>query len=220
MSDDQIFREVDEDVKRERWLALWNQYGRFVTGLIIVVIAATGGIVLWQNYREGKQIDLSERFTAAIELAADERSTEALAALDGIADAGGGYGMLAQFRQAVLLTEAGDSDAAIEIYRAISETNDFDDSYRDMSVLLMAMTWLSADAPAANSGEIRERLAALVDDSNPFRYTSQELDAAIALAEGDLAGATSRFTALVDDPETPLGLRQRAAELLQAIEGS
>ena len=54
----------------------------------------------------------------------------------------------------------------------------------------------------------------------PFRFSAREIGAALALATGDRDGAADRLKLLTDDPETPLGIRQRAAELLRAVEGS
>jgi hypothetical protein len=33
-----IFNEVDEDIRKERYQSLWNKYGKYVIGLIILII--------------------------------------------------------------------------------------------------------------------------------------------------------------------------------------
>lgn len=42
--------------------------------------------------------------------------------------------------------------------------------------------------------------------------------AVLALAEGDRAGAREFYAKVVDDPEAPAGLRERAAQMLAALE--
>ncbi|MBV9138099.1 MAG: hypothetical protein JO357_13665, partial [Hyphomicrobiales bacterium] len=41
MSD--IFREVDEDVRRDRFERIWKQYGNLIVAAALVVVAAVGG---------------------------------------------------------------------------------------------------------------------------------------------------------------------------------
>ena len=214
---DEIFREVDEEVKRERWLALWNQYGWYMVGLIVFVIASTEAVKGWQSYREARQADLSQRFHIAAQEAAGGDMQGAVAGLEELAEAGnGGYAMIARFRHAALMTENGDPAAAVALYRAIADNDAFEDLYRDLAVLMMAMNSLAA-APV-DGGDIQTRLAALSDGANPFRHSARELAAALALTRGDKGSAVGLLKSLTDDTETPLGIRRRAAVLLQAIE--
>ncbi|MCZ6605931.1 MAG: tetratricopeptide repeat protein [Alphaproteobacteria bacterium] len=220
---DEIFREVDEEVKHERWLALWQQYGWYVVGLTVFVVATTGAIVLWQNIREARQADLSEQFAAASDLAAGGQLDAALASFDAIAEEDGGYAMLARFRQAAILTENGDNEAAVAIYGDLANNDDYDEIYRELAVVLMAMSGLSAnssDAARLDFDALDLALDGVADGEGPFRFSAREIGAALALATGDRDGAADRLKLLTDDPETPLGIRQRAAELLRAVEGS
>ena len=43
LSDDSLFREVDEEVRQEQFKKLWSRYGKFVIGLVIVVILGVAG---------------------------------------------------------------------------------------------------------------------------------------------------------------------------------
>ena len=45
MSDESIFREVDEELKQERYEKLWREYRWYIIGAAIVVVAAVAG---WQ----------------------------------------------------------------------------------------------------------------------------------------------------------------------------
>ena len=216
---DEIFREVDEEVKRERMLALWKEYGRFVVGVVVFVLAATASIVLWQNYREGQKVELSDRFIVANQTAAAGDIAGAIGLFEAIATEGAdGYAMLSHFRQAALLAEQGETAIALEVYQAISGNSDYDATYRDFAVLLMGVTGASAPA-RSDVPALREQLAALAAQDSPFRYNALEVGAALALAEGDRAGAGELLKQLADSAEAPLGIRQRATELLRAIDG-
>ena len=48
MSD--IFREVDEDLRRDRMERVFKRYGGIMLAAALAVVAATGGTVAWRNW--------------------------------------------------------------------------------------------------------------------------------------------------------------------------
>ena len=50
-----IFREVEEDVRRERFEKLWKQYGDYVVALAALLVIGAAGYQLWRYY-EARQI--------------------------------------------------------------------------------------------------------------------------------------------------------------------
>ena len=44
MSDETIFREVDEEVRAEQFQKLWKRYGAYVTGAAVGIVVAVAGI--------------------------------------------------------------------------------------------------------------------------------------------------------------------------------
>ena len=56
MSDDSIFREVDEAIRQDRLKAAWNRYGwLFVAGVVMIVggVAGYNGWVYWRGQQAG-----------------------------------------------------------------------------------------------------------------------------------------------------------------------
>ena len=45
-----IFREVDEDIRQERYLKIWKRYGRYVAGAATLVVLTTAAYVAWRDY--------------------------------------------------------------------------------------------------------------------------------------------------------------------------
>jgi hypothetical protein len=88
-----------------------------------------------------------------------------------------------------------------------------DDVYRDLARLLAAMHLADSGA----SDEVRERLAPLLVDDSPWRFSAREIDAVLALRDGQRGEARRILQVLVDDAETPSGVRGRASELLAAL---
>ena len=48
MSD--IIREVDEELRRERMMKLWERYGIYVVAVAVLVVVAVGGWRVWEWY--------------------------------------------------------------------------------------------------------------------------------------------------------------------------
>ncbi len=216
---DELFREVDEDVKRDHWFALWNQYGWYLVGLIVVVVGSTGAITAWQNMRLNQQLALSASFVAAGQLATADNLGEAISGLDEIVvESEGGYQMIARFRQATLMAESGDAEYAGDLYRTIADDENYAQYYRDLAVLLLAANSVGGDTIFGDAEDIRARLSAVAVDGNPFRHSARELSAALAIARGDMEDARNHLKILSDSQDTPTSIRIRSTELLRAVE--
>jgi len=213
----EIFHEVDEDVRRERYEKLWKAYGKYLVGAVVAIVVATVAVVGWRQYQLSQREAEGERFAAALALAAEGRSTEAATAFAELAgDAGAGYRLLARFQAAAALKASGASDRAVAIYDRIAADGGGGEVLRDLAALLAVQT-LFDQAPAA---ELERRLAPLLGADNPWRYSARELAALVALKSGDRAAAREGFAALADDAAAPAGLRARAAEMLAALGGT
>src|SRR5262245_48066349 len=97
MSD--IFREVDEDLRREQVKRLWDRFGPYVIGLAVLIVLATAGYRGWEYWEKTRADASGDRFLAALQLAADGKHTDAITALQSIADSSSGnYPIMARFR--------------------------------------------------------------------------------------------------------------------------
>ncbi len=211
MSD--IFREVDEEVRQEKLLGLWKRYGLFVVAGVVLVIAGVGGWKAYESWRESERREAANLYAAALESA----EGEPVAALETLerqaAPADDGYGLLAALQAARLRATAGDVEGAVADWEAIRDAGDLPRIYRDMAGLLIVQH-LFDEAPAE---QLEADLAPLLDPVSAVRPAALELAALLALREGDVATARSRLAELTDDSATPLGLRQRATQLLDSL---
>ena len=212
MSDD-LFREVDEEVRQDQYLKLWKQYGVYIAGVVLAVVLITVGVVVWRDFQQGELEANGEKMLAAL-AAVEERPDEALEQLAALGEEGTkGYRLLARLREAALLSERGDARSAVAIYDAVAADTGQEKLYRDLAKLLSVSHGMSI----MDRSDVEDRLAPLVGDDNPWRYSARELVATAAMASGDTAAAREKFQALVDDANAPPGVRARAAELLAIL---
>ena len=121
--------------------------------------------------------------------------------------------MLARLREAAVLLQKNDSEAAAVVYGRIAADSGVPSIYRDFATLMGAMLEIDTiDADAAES-----RLAGLLATDNAWRYSARELVAIAALRAGRTDRARELLSANADDPEAPQGVRARAAQLLATL---
>lgn len=211
MSD--IFREIDDELRRDNWAKLWARHARsIVVGVLLLALIAVG-VIVWRGYRESESVAQANRYAAALSLARQGKEAEAAKLFGVLARDGGGYGLPAAFHEAELLAKSGEQAAAAEAYERIARSSAFDREYRDLAVLLGVMHGLSDGDPNAAV----ERLAPLTASGNPWRATALDLTAAAKLKAGDRGGALDIYRQLADDLAAPRGLRARAAEMAAAL---
>ena len=211
MSD--IFREIDEELRRDNLLKLWSRYGRYIIGVAAVALVVAGGIVAWREHQLTERRAQSSRYAGALTLARDGKGADAAKVFAAIAQEGGGYAVLASFEEAALLAKSGDPSAAIADYDRIAATGDLDPGLRGLALLLSVMQSL----PEAEARQTIERLAPLTESGNPWRPTAIELTALARLKSGDRGGALELYKGLADDLAAPASLRARAAEMAAAL---
>src|SRR5689334_14370895 len=115
-----IFREVDEEVRRERLQQLWTRYGHFAVAGALLLVLAIGGWRGYQWWQSKKAAEAGAQFETALQLAGDGKHEQALAAFDKLAQDGtASYRTLARFRAAEELARQ-DPQAAVRAYEALS----------------------------------------------------------------------------------------------------
>src|SRR5262245_18087432 len=85
-----IFREVDEDLRREQLKKLWDRYGSYVMGLAILIVVAVGGYKGWEWWELRQAQASGDRFVAALKLAEQNKHDDAIAALADLGKTGSG----------------------------------------------------------------------------------------------------------------------------------
>lgn len=211
MSD--IFREIDEELRRDNLLKLWSRYGRYIIALAVFVLVVAGGIMAWRDHQLSERRAQSTRYASALSLAREGKEAEAAKVFAAIAQEGGGYAVLASFEEAGLLANSGDRKGAVAAYDQIAATNRLDPKFRALAVLLSVMHGMSEADPHSTI----ERLAPMTGPDDPWRPTALELTAAARLKAEDKNGALDLYKSLADDPAAPQGLRARAAEMVAAL---
>jgi len=208
-----IFREIDEELRRDNLRKLWSRYGRYIMAVAVIALVVAGGIVAWRDHRLSEHRAQSTRYASALTLASEGKDAEAAKIFAAVAEEGGGYATLAAFEGAEFLAKSGDRKGAVAAYDRLASAGWLDPTFRELAMLLSVMHGM----PESDPRVVVERLAPLTAAGNPWRPTALELTAIARLQSGDKSGALDLYKTLADDLAAPQGLRARAAEMATAL---
>lgn len=215
MSD--VFREVDEDLRHDRLMGLWQRYGIYVISIVLAIVLGVAGRALWNNYVTTKQTAESNRYDQAITLISSGDTAGAISLFEGISnDTSSGYGVISQFQVASQHLKNGDKPAALSVYDQLKNDGAVDERLKGLAILLGGITALDIES----ADEVRGRISPLAIYGDTWYFSAQEILALIAVREGDNESAISIYSNLSNDQDTPAGVRQRAGEILSVIENA
>ncbi len=209
-----IFKEVDEDLRRDQAANVWKKYGLYVYVAAGALVLATAAFQIWQWWDVKQRTEQSASYTAAVALLDQGTGEEAVTAFGGLADLDGSYGTLAAFNQARLLAEAGDTAGAVEIWDRLSASTAAGPGFQGAAVLLAVMHQIDSGDPAV----LEAQLEPLRAEDSGFRPIALEMSAVLAMRQGDRMRAREIYAELADDRTAPAGLRARASQMLVALE--
>ena len=213
---DTLLREIDEDIRRERYAKLWKRYGAYVIALAVLLVVVVAGRQIWQQRTFARQQAAGAQFSQAMNLARSDRAAAEKALSELIGHGPSGYAMLATFEQAALLLRNGDRPGARALYQELQRSAD-GKLFKEFAIVLDALAAMEEDQTPLDADAIRARLQPLTEDANPLRFTARELTAVLDLGSGKRAEARSQFAALAADLQAPAGVRTRARQALAQL---
>ena len=200
MSD--IFREVEEDVRKERLEKLWKAYGDYVIAFLALIILSVAGYQLWLRYQDSQRAKASTEFVTAQHVTSPSQAVTAFDKLSKTAP--GGYGTLARLAQANAMLAAGQLKDAIALYQEIAKN----DAGPIGATARLRAAWLMADT--SSRAELATLLEPLSGTTSPWRPLTREVLAYSDYKTGDVKAAATAFEALAQDPDSPDALKSRA----------
>jgi len=211
---DSLAREVDEELRREQLLKLWEKYGTYVVAAVVLIVVGVGGIKYYQYRTTVAAEAAGARLAAATRRPAAESSAEAQKILQEIGTSGpAGYATLARFRLAAADREAGRLAEAAAAYEAIANAGAGDRLLTDYARLQAA----SLKVDTAGFTDMQNRLNDLATDGNPWRESARELLGLAALKAGKTEAARQEFQRLLGDRDTPPSIAERARIMMAML---
>jgi len=207
-----IFHEIDEDLRRERFSRVWSRYGVYIIGVAVLIVVGVGAWRGYEYWQLKQQQASGAKFESGLELGTEGKNAEAEAAFAALEkDGTNGYRILARFRSAVELAKT-DRAAAIKDYDALAVDSGIGHLMRDVAKVRAALLLVDT----ASLADIEARMTPLNTPDGAFRHSAREIIGLAQYKAGNFKDAVTTFDAIMNDSQTPPGLRRRA-ELMRAL---
>jgi hypothetical protein len=211
MSD--IFREVDEEVRRDKAVEFWKKYQNHMIAAAALIVLATAGWRFYDYRRLQAAQAAGAQYEQALELDRSGKGADAAAALAKLAAAGpSGYRTVARFAEAAVQAKT-DRAGALAAYDALAGDASIDPLLQETARLRAALLRLDA----GETDKAKAALEALAAPTGAYRHTAREMLGVVALAAQDYQGAGKWLDMIVADPDAPPSPRQNAELLLGLV---
>jgi hypothetical protein len=213
-NDDSFIREVNEELRSDQMRFVWRRFGRIIIAVAVLIVLGTAGYSGYRYWASHQAGDNGDKFIAALDLANQNKTDEALAALATIEKEGAGsYPVLAGMRAASVQAQKGDVAGAVAAFTAISKQSGVPSVIADAARLRAAFLLIEAGTYDQVSAQAEE----LAVPANPFRASAREVLGLSAYKNGDFAKARQWFQAISDDTQSPRNVANRAQMMLDMI---
>jgi len=208
-----LFDEIKEDVRKEKYALLWEKFGNYVLGACLSIVLITAGVVSWKGYSKGVSEEQGSKLFFAEREVENDNIEAAYAIYDELINEGRAeYASIAGLKKAALLVDEGRKDEASLLYQKISDISGAPIEIKELAGLLYIY---SLDNEGAELSE--QTIEKLSKKKHPWRFSAAEFSAFRALKENNNDEAKELFNALLGDPLTPPGIRKRSQNMIDAI---
>ena len=212
--DEAFLREVDEGVRREQLLTLWQRFGKIGVTFLVLGLAALAAFLWWREQAGVKAGVAGEDLARATEQLDVGEAAKARPVLEALAkDGPGGYSPLAQMVLASDAVAHGDTPRAVKLLDAIAADGKAPQPLRDAALIKSVRLGFDSLPPAT----VIDRLKPLVVPGAPWFAIAAEMTALAQLKAGNPEAAKPLLTAIVIDAENAPSQRSRAAQLALSL---
>ena len=210
---DDIFKEVDEELREERLTKIWKRIGPYVIGILSGAIIITSAVIGYREYDETQRQNWGVQFAEAMNLSEEGNWQESLDLFETLTEKTNlGYKTLSLFQAASLYARNGNKEKALEIYQSL-ESEALDENFQDLATLMLI--YLQFDN--ADPEILEKRIEKLASKGNPWYYNAVELKGFLFAKQKNKEKQIEIFNILSKDNKAPEGVRTRANDMLAIL---
>ena len=202
-----IFREVDEDIRKERYINLFRKYGVYVIAIIVIIVGTLAGIQFYSGYQVNKNEMLFAEYINIIENNSDDT-------LEKLSDSGETSNIFLNgmylLKRSDLLVASGQIDQATLLLSEAIENNNLNKIHNDVAIYKLLMI----NIETLSIEEIKSYQNKLISEVDAF-YLTEELIAIKFLIEGQKENAIKKFSELSTNNSVPIEIKNRSAVFIK-----
>ena len=202
-----IFREVDEDIRKERYINLFRKYGVYVIAIIVIIVGTLAGIQFYSGYQINKNEMLFAEYINIIENNSDDT-------LEKLSDSGNTSNLFLNgmylLKRSDLLVASGQIDQSTLLLSEAIENNALNKIHNDVAIYKLLMI----NIETLSIEEIKSYQNKLISEVDAF-YLTEELIAIKFLIEGQKEDAIKKFSELSANNSIPIEIKNRSAVFIK-----
>jgi len=203
-------REVDEDLRRDRIRDFFKENGTWLVLGLILFLAASGGIIWYQQYRAQRAEKHVEQLAEIYKNIGVGNTSKVPQQLDDLSSADSkAVRASALFTRAAFALQQNDEKLAIATFKKIADDSSLPDAYRNAA--LLRQTALEFDQ--LQPQQVVARLAPLTKTGDPWFGSAGEMTALAIIKEGKNKEAGQLFASIAKDKTVPDSIRNRAIQI-------
>ncbi|MDD4557199.1 MAG: tetratricopeptide repeat protein [Alphaproteobacteria bacterium] len=213
-AEEKLLREVEQDLKNDRLVAFWKQYGLYLVIFVVLVLSFAVSFETFKVWHREKNQTWSDTYAYALNLQIQGKYDESLKVLNDIVKNNHDiYVDLAKVQISNVLLEQGKGDEATAALEEIISDKNMNSKMRDVSIIKLA----SYKLDTAPKEEIVALLSPLATTSNSWTNVAKELLAMLEVREGNLAEARKIYTEILESSDLSESLRVRVQDMLSVL---
>ena len=202
-----IFREVDEDIRKERYINLFRKYGVYVIAIIVIIVGTLAGIQFYSGYQVNKNEMLFAEYINIIENNSDDTLVK-------LSDSGETSNIFLNgmylLKRSDLLVASGQIDQATLLLSEAIENNALNKIHNDVAIYKLLMI----NIETLSIEEIKSYQNKLISEVDAF-YLIEELIAIKFLIGGQKEDAIKKFSELSTNNSVPIEIKNRSAVFIK-----
>lgn len=213
-SEETFKREVDEELRRDQLIFVWQRFGRWLVAAALLLLAAWGGWLWWSAQQTKKAGVEGENFARALDSlqANDDKGAEATLKELSTSDSEG-YRISAKLASAAVLLGRGDNAGAAKGFAAVAGDDAVPQPWRDLALVRQT----AAEYDNLKPQEVIARLQPLAVKDSAFHGSAGEMVAVAYINSGQPARAGALYAAIAKDESVPETIRSRAVQMAGAL---
>lgn len=207
-----IFDEVDEELRADQARALLRRYAGVLIAAMILTLLGVGAYHLWQEQQDQRRDAVATKFLDAQKAAEKPKKPANLAQQfsDIAASAPAGYRTLARLQLAAVEWEDNQHAKAFADWQAVADDGTAPQVLRNLATLTLVRYQLDD----GNAAALKAKLEPLAAGGTRLQPMAWQLLALLDIRLGETANARKTLQQLVDNPQTPQGIRQTSQDVL------
>jgi len=207
-----IFNEVDEDIRKERYQSLWNKYGKYVISLIVLIIV-TFSISQYSKQKNiidnKKLLDIYYSAAEKIEINQYELANKSLVKVYN--EKNKTLSALSGFKLAEILIQDNQKEKALLFLEEMYNNKSLEQIYRELALY----KYIIINFENIQIKEVEDIVNSITTNKIILEPYFQEIFGIRLLTLGNIERANSIFTELSVNENTPFDLKVRLEKLIQ-----